>query len=214
MLNKFHEYRYIINILLIGAITIIGALVLAVVLSKVGYWLKFLYQIPTDPNVATLLGSITGGIIGGVGAIIAILLSIHQTDKIQKLHQRETIINESKKEAENLAEIIANYAAHISAYYYYYSKMESSESAPDTNKDIADIKRRIESHKVQANKYLNLLLIRASSSEYEEITELARKIHRYYADAEISYDTFYKQSDSLIKLAEKFFKEKYNIHIQ
>ena len=92
--------------------------------------------------------------------------------------------------------------------------MASSELAPDTNKDIAYIKRRIESHKVQANKYLNLLLIRASSSEYKEIAELAHEIHQYYADAEIDYATFYEQSDLLIKLAEKFFKEKYNIHIQ
>lgn len=187
------------------------SLVLAVVLSKVGYWLKFLYKIPTDPNVATLLGSITGGIIGGVGAIIAILLSIYQTDKIQKLHEREAIINESKKEAENLAEIIANYATHISAYYYY-SKRACDKLEPATN--IPYINRCIESHKVQANKYLNLLLIKASSSEYEEIANRARKIHQYYADAEIDYNQFYKQSDLLIDLAKKFFKEKYNIHIQ
>lgn len=69
---------------------IFGAiLVITDMLSWIGFLFQNLYKIPVDDRKVSLLGDITGGVIGGGGTMLAVILSIHKTDEVQLEHQQE-----------------------------------------------------------------------------------------------------------------------------
>ena len=57
-------------------------------LSWIGFLFQDLYKIPVDDRKVSLLGDITGGVIGGGGTMLAVILSIHKTDEVQLEHSR------------------------------------------------------------------------------------------------------------------------------
>ena len=62
---------------------IFGAiLVITDMLSWIGFLFQNLYKIPVDDRKVSLLGDITGGVIGGGGTMLAVILSIHRECKI------------------------------------------------------------------------------------------------------------------------------------
>lgn len=86
LLGYKNKYRKLIIYILL---TIFILLSLGSILSWWIYYFKSLSLIPNQSDLISLLGSISGGIIGGVGTIIAVILSISKTDEIQRLHELE-----------------------------------------------------------------------------------------------------------------------------
>lgn len=128
------EFSKLKTTILYIILTILIALLFVVTLSWIGYEFKWLYKIPTNSDSTNLLGNLSSGLIGGVGTIIAVLISINQTDKIQRqnqeqyikdqqLHQEEYLkdIEQHKKDkqhefANEIMDLVSKYATDISLY--------------------------------------------------------------------------------------------------
>lgn len=78
---------------------IFGAiLVITDMLSWIGFLFQNLYKILVDDRKVSLLGDITGGVIGGGGTMLAVILSIHKTDEVQLEHQQEIRTQQKRQE--------------------------------------------------------------------------------------------------------------------
>lgn len=88
------------------------------------------------------LGSYIGGVLGGLGTLLAVYITTKETREIQKstLEQIEkdrelNARNERKKFADELAKNIAKYIAEISVYFYGCRTLESLENNHENAKD-------------------------------------------------------------------------------
>lgn len=120
------------KILLYSLLVITIMLILNVAFSWIGYWLKSFYKLPSTELSASLLGSISGGIIGGAGTIIAVFLSIQKTDEVQQRQKEELLYKERKDFANEIMNTVAKYSTNITKYYYdnrsyerYHNDLES-----------------------------------------------------------------------------------------
>lgn len=77
-----------------------------------------IYRVPRDANSANILGSVTGGIIGGLGAIASILISVRKTNQVQEDNRKMELRRDRKQFIHGIEKAIAKYIADISAYYY------------------------------------------------------------------------------------------------
>lgn len=108
--SKIKNFFYFL--ILISSI-LISILILTVSLSWIGYWFKSFYKIPSIELTASLLGSLSGGIIGGAGTIIAVFFSVQKTNEVQRLHKEELRYKENKDFANKIMKIVARYSTCI-----------------------------------------------------------------------------------------------------
>lgn len=115
LLGYKNKYRKLIIYILL---TIFILLSLGGILSWWIYYFNSLSLIPNQSDLISLLGSISGGIISGVGTIIAVILSISKTDEIQRLHELEYKKEKQQLFSREIMDLISKYITDISGYYY------------------------------------------------------------------------------------------------
>lgn len=98
---------------------IFGAiLVITDMLSWIGFLFQNLYKIPVDDRKVSLLGDITGGVIGGGGTMLAVILSIHKTDEVQLEHQQEIRTQQKIDFSNEIIKLIAKYNTDICGFFW------------------------------------------------------------------------------------------------
>ena len=115
LLEYKNKYRKLIIYILL---TIFISLIFGGILSWSIYYFKTFSLIPNQSDIISLFGSISSGIIGGVGTIIAVLLSISKTDEIQRLHELEYKKEKQQLFSREIMDLISKYITDISGYYY------------------------------------------------------------------------------------------------
>ena len=102
---------------------IFGAiLVITDMLSWIGFLFQDLYKIPVDDRKVSLLGDITGGVIGGGGTMLAVILSIHKTDEVQLEHQQEIRTQQKIDFSNEIIKLIAKYNTDICGFFFWNKK--------------------------------------------------------------------------------------------
>lgn len=98
---------------------IFGAiLVITDMLSWIGFLFQNLYKISVDDRKVSLLGDITGGVIGGGGTMLAVILSIHKTDEVQLEHQQEIRTQQKIDFSNEIIKLIAKYNTDICGFFW------------------------------------------------------------------------------------------------
>ena len=123
--------------------TIFGAiLVITDMLSWIGFLFQNLYKIPVDDRKVSLLGDITGGVIGGGGTMLAVILSIQKTDEIQLKHQQEIRTQQKIDFSNEIIKLIAKYNTDICGYFFgikkqltLQKKLDKAQVENDSNKE-------------------------------------------------------------------------------
>lgn len=122
---------------------IFGAiLVITDMLSWIGFLFQDLYKIPVDDRKVSLLGDITGGVIGGGGTMLAVILSIHKTDDVQLEHQQEIRTQQKIDFSNEIIKLIAKYNTDICGFFFgikrqltLQQKLEEARVENDSNKE-------------------------------------------------------------------------------
>ena len=122
---------------------IFGAiLVITDMLSWIGFLFQDLYKIPVDDRKVSLLGDITGGVIGGGGTMLAVILSIHKTDEVQLEHQQEIRTQQKIDFSNEIIKLIAKYNTDICGFFFgikrqltLQQKLEEARVENDSNKE-------------------------------------------------------------------------------
>lgn len=122
---------------------IFGAiLVITDMLSWIGFLFQNLYKIPVDDRKVSLLGDITGGVIGGGGTILAVILSIHKTDEVQLEHQQEIRTQQKIDFSNEIIKLVAKYNTDICGYFFgikrqltLQQKLDEARGENDSNKE-------------------------------------------------------------------------------
>lgn len=120
---------------------IFGAiLVITDMLSWIGFLFQDLYKIPVDDRKVSLLGDITGGVIGGT--MLAVILSIHKTDEVQLDHQQEIRTQQKIDFSNEIIKLVAKYNTDICGYFFgikrqltLQQKLDEARSENDSNKE-------------------------------------------------------------------------------
>jgi len=123
--------------------TIFGAiLVITDMLSWIGFLFQNLYKIPVDDRKVSLLGDITGGVIGGGGTMLAVILSIHKTDEVQLEHQQEIRTQQKIDFSNEIIKLVAKYNTDICGYFFgikrqltLQQKLDEARGENDSNKE-------------------------------------------------------------------------------
>lgn len=122
---------------------IFGAiLVITDMLSWIVFLFQDLYKIPVDDRKVSLLGDITGGVIGGGGTMLAVILSIHKTDEVQLEHQQEIRTQQKIDFSNEIIKLIAKYNTDICGFFFgikrqltLQQKLEEARVENDSNKE-------------------------------------------------------------------------------
>lgn len=122
---------------------IFGAiLVITNMLSWIGFLFQNLYKIPVDDRKVSLLGDITGGVIGGGGTMLAVILSIHKTDEVQLEHQQEIRTQQKIDFSNEIIKLVAKYNTDICGYFFgikrqltLQQKLDEARGENDSNKE-------------------------------------------------------------------------------
>jgi hypothetical protein len=122
---------------------IFGAiLVITDMLSWIGFLFQNLYKIPVDDRKVSLLGDITGGVIGGGGTMLAVILSIHKTDEVQLEHQQEIRTQQKIDFSNEIIKLVAKYNTDICGYFFgikrqltLQQKLDEARGENDSNKE-------------------------------------------------------------------------------
>lgn len=122
---------------------IFGAiLVITDMLSWIGFLFQNLYKIPVDDRKVSLLGNITGGVIGGGGTMLAVILSIHKTDEVQLEHQQEIRTQQKIDFSNEIIKLVAKYNTDICGYFFgikrqltLQQKLDEARGENDSNKE-------------------------------------------------------------------------------
>ena len=122
---------------------IFGAiLVITDMLSWIGFLFQNLYKIPIDDRKVSLLGDITGGVIGGGGTMLAVILSIHKTDEVQLEHQQEIRTQQKIDFSNEIIKLIAKYNTDICGFFFgikrqltLQQKLDEARVENDSNKE-------------------------------------------------------------------------------
>lgn len=122
---------------------IFGAiLVITDILSWIGFLFQNLYKIPIDDRKVSLLGDITGGVIGGGGTMLAVILSIHKTDEVQLEHQQEIRTQQKIDFSNEIIKLVAKYNIDICGFFFgikrrltLQQKLDEARVENDSNKE-------------------------------------------------------------------------------
>ena len=111
-------------------------------LSWIGFLFQNLYKIPVDDRKVSLLGDITGGVIGGGGTMLAVILSIHKTDEVQLEHQQEIRTQQKIDFSNEIIKLVAKYNTDICGYFFgikrqltLQQKLDEARGENDSNKE-------------------------------------------------------------------------------
>ena len=117
-------------------------LVITDMLSWIGFLFQNLYKIPVDDRKVSLLGDITGGVIGGGGTMLAVILSIHKTDEVQLEHQQEIRTQQKIDFSNEIIKLVAKYNTDICGYFFgikrqltLQQKLDEARGENDSNKE-------------------------------------------------------------------------------
>ena len=165
-------------------LTIVVSLMFAVILSWLGYYFRNLYKIPVESDLIGLLGNISSGIIGGVGTIIAVILSISKTDEIQRLHELEYKKDKQQLFSNEIMDLISKYITDISGYYYSCRRQILLQNRLDTTEDeFEKTKLKIELEKLGINRSIvidcrySLILRLQDNKSVEELLIYLNNVH-------------------------------------
>lgn len=111
-------------------------------LSWIGFLFQNLYKIPVDDRKVSLLGDITGGVIGGGGTMLAVILSIHKTDEVQLDHQQEIRTQQKIDFSNEIIKLVAKYNTDICGFFFgikrqltLQQKLDEARVENDSNKE-------------------------------------------------------------------------------
>ena len=117
-------------------------LVITDMLSWIGFLFQDLYKIPVDDRKVSLLGDITGGVIGGGGTMLAVILSIHKTDEVQLEHQQEIRTQQKIDFSNEIIKLVAKYNTDICGFFFgikrrltLQQKLDEARVENDSNKE-------------------------------------------------------------------------------
>ena len=208
---KSNYRKQILYILL----TIVVSLIFAVILSWLGYYFRDLYKIPVESDLIGLLGNISSGIIGGVGTIIAVILSISKTDEIQRLHELEYKKDKQQLFSNEIMDLISKYITDISGYYYSCRRQILLQDRLDNTKDeFEKTKLKIELEKLRINRSIaiecrySLILRLQDNKSAEELLRYLNKVHNEISvDEDIKEKEFNDHINNLIVITYNFCRD-------
>lgn len=93
-----------------------------------------IYSVLSNGEWSGFLGSFVGGIVSGLGTLVAVYFTTSETREIQKKSEKQNNIKECKDFTYNLSKVISDYMADISAYYYSNLKLQEI----NTNKSMLE----------------------------------------------------------------------------
>ena len=193
-------------------LTIVVSLMFAVILSWLGYYFRNLYKIPVESDLIGLLGNIFSGIIGGVGTIIAVILSISKTDEIQRLHELEYKKDKQQLFSNEIMDLISKYITDISGYYYSCRRQILLQNRLDTTEDeFEKTKLKIELEKLRINRSIAIecrysLILRLQDNKLaEELLINLNSVHnKISTNIDIQENIFDQHIENLIVITYNF----------
>lgn len=134
---------------------------------------------------ASFLGSYIGGAIGGIGTLVAMYITIKQTQKQIFDSENKNIQNERRKEANEIVDLVATFLSDISVYY--------------------DAKERHEKRKNEIEKM---------NFEFEELLRIWEQFRNNHEMGYSNYLYYLDENEINTDYAVKFFKERNNKHFE
>lgn len=206
--NKY--IKLIIYILL----TIFISLIFGDILSWSIYYFKNFSLIPNQSDLISLFGSISSGIIGGVGTIIAVLLSISKTDEIQRLHELEYKKEKQQLFSREIMDLISKYITDISGYYYGCKRqVYLQDKLNSTTNELEKITLKNELEKLIINRSTaiecrySLILRLQDIKSAEELLKYLNKVHNQISiNEDIKEKEFNQHIEDLLAITYNFCK--------
>lgn len=197
---------------------IVFSLMFACLLSWLGYFFKNLYKIPVESDLIGLLGNVSSGIIGGVGTIIAVIISTSKTDEIQRLHELEYKKNKHQLFSNEIMDLISKYITDISGYYYGCRRQVFLQNSLNQIKNSGDeTKLKIELEKLIINRSIaiecrySLILRLQDNKSAEELLRYLNKVHNEISvDENIKEKEFNDHINNLIVITYNFCRDYVN----
>lgn len=130
---------------------------------------------------ASFFGSYIGGVIGGIGTLVAMYITLKQTQKQIYDTEEKDKKREQRHEANEIVNLVAEYLSHVNIYFDDKNNYMSKK-----NKVILD-----------ENKYLNYLQVwekKYNSSNFS-YTEYLHELDRQNLDYQYASSFFYKRNN-------------------
>lgn len=130
---------------------------------------------------ASFFGSYIGGVIGGIGTLVAMYITLKQTQKQIYDTEEKDKKREQRHEANEIVNLVAEYLSHINIYF------------DDKNNYISKRDKVI----LDENKYLNYLQVweKNYNSSNFSYTEYLRELDRQNLDCQYASSFFYKRNN-------------------
>lgn len=175
---------------------IFGAiLVITDMLSWIGFLFQDLYKIPVDDRKVSLLGDITGGVIGGGGTMLAVILSIHKTDEVQLEHQQEIRTQQKIDFSNEIIKLIAKYNTDICGFFFgikrqltLQQKLEEARVENDSNKEQ---RIELELEKLNVNRTIAIecwYTLHMKLDNYAPVKNLLKQLDHIHNDLSMDKD--------------------------
>ena len=209
----FFSNKKIIGLSLVGVTVIF--LVSIIIAPWIAKLLECFYKVPADPNSAALLGSINGawgsyigGLIGGLGTLIAVYFSISQTNKIQADYREESIRKEKLNFKDDVISLTAKYITEISAYYYrcieegeLYNELDKLRAENSDDEKIFQKKMEIRTLNVDRSKANEcFFILRMKLSKISSAKKLLNQMDVIHMNASIERLRIKEFSEEIKKL--------------
>lgn len=130
---------------------------------------------------ASFFGSYIGGAIGGIGTLVAMYITLKQTQKQIYDTEEKDKKREQRHEANEIVNLVAEYLSHVNVYF------------DDKNNYISKKDKIIQDE----NKYLNYLKVwgeKYNSSNFS-YTEYLRELDKQHLDCQYASSFFYKRDN-------------------
>ena len=194
--------------------TIFISLIFGDILSWSIYYFKNFSLIPNQSDLISLFGSISSGIIGGVGTIIAVLLSISKTDEIQRLHELEYKKEKQQLFSREIMDLISKYITDISGYYYGCKRqVYLQDKLNSTTNELEKIRLKNELEKLTINRSTaiecrySLILRLQDIKSAEELLKYLNKVHNQISiNEDIKEKEFNQHIEDLLAITYNFCK--------
>ena len=183
--------------------TLVISFILPFILEYLIYRNNF-YSVLDNSDWSGFLGSYISGLIGGIGTLVAVYISISETRKVQYKSDKDKDYSERKTFSDDIVVYISRYITDINRYFY-------NCKAAKKNKEIY-YKKKNELNELLRNIELNLEKISTTYNDQDEIIknslerealekkeailrnqikDIEREIDLYRADRAIAIECYY-----------------------
>ena len=162
------------------------------------------YSVLDNSDWSSFLGSYISGLIGGIGTLVAVFISINETRKVQYKSDKDRDYNERKKFSDEIIVYVSKYITDINKYFYNCKTAKTNKENLQIKKielndlqcKINELNETLPKISSDTDQMIKLSLEKESLEKKEsiliyKIKDIEREIELYRADRTIAIECYY-----------------------